>query len=201
MSRQHISVVIQAGGASSRMGQDKGLVLFRAQPLVQRVLQRVQEVGEELFVTTNRPDAYAFLGVRLVGDLIPNYGALGGLYTALKAAAGELVAVVACDMPFASASLLRLGIDWLEHSLDDAAVPRLADGNQPFHAVYRRRSCLPLIEAAIANQKRRVDAWFSTAKIHYLSGQEISRYDPAGLAFLNVNTPEELVAAEGLPEP
>jgi molybdopterin-guanine dinucleotide biosynthesis protein A len=201
MKANTISVAIQAGGASQRMGQDKGLVLFRGQPLVQRVLQRIAGLGDEVLVTTNHPDAYRFLSVPLVGDIIPGYGALGGLFTALSAAHSELVAVIACDMPFASAALLQAGAERLLNGSEDAVVPQLLDGLQPFHAVYRRATCLPLIETAIVGQKRRVDAWFHAAHMSYLGSEEIARHDQAGLAFLNVNTPEELAAAENLPEP
>lgn len=183
------------------MGQEKGLVLFRGQPLVQRVMQRLSGLGEDMLVTTNHPEGYGFLGVPLVGDLIPDYGALGGLYTALSAAKGELVAVVACDMPFVSRALLEAAASYLRSGDEDAVVPRQADGLQPFHAVYRRETCLPLIEAAIAAQKRRVDAWFGPARLRFMDSTEIAGHDPAGLAFLNVNTPEELAAAEQLPAP
>ena len=198
MSMQGLSVVVQAGGASRRMGQDKGLMLFRGQPLVQRVVQRLDGLGSEILVTTNHPEGYAFLGVPLVGDRIADYGALGGLYTALSAAAGPLVAVVACDMPFISLPLLLAAAGILLEDEFDAVVPHPEDGLQPFHAVYRREACLPLIEEAIAAQKRRVDAWFGAARLYFLRGVEISRSDPSGLAFLNVNTPEELLQAERL---
>ncbi len=101
-----LTVVIQAGGESRRMGQDKALLPFLGKPLIQRVIERVASLADELLVTTNRPEAYQFLDLPLFPDVIPGRGALGGLYTALSAASQPLVAVVACDMPFASPALL-----------------------------------------------------------------------------------------------
>jgi molybdopterin-guanine dinucleotide biosynthesis protein A len=53
-----LSLVIQAGGESRRMGQDKALMPFLGRPLIQRVAERLAPIADELIVTTNRPDAY-----------------------------------------------------------------------------------------------------------------------------------------------
>jgi molybdopterin-guanine dinucleotide biosynthesis protein A len=56
-------------------------------------------------------------------------------------------------------------------------------------------TCLPLVQAAVEKGQRRVDSWMSQADIHYLTPEEIARYDPDGLAFLNINTPDDLAEA------
>ncbi len=193
-----LTVVVQAGGESRRMGQDKGLLPFLGQPLILRILERVRSVADEVLVTTNHPEDYLFLGLPLFTDRLPGRGALGGLYTALSAASLPLVAVLACDMPFINPVLLQAQRDLLNQLQVDAVVPRLEGGSEPFHAVYRRETCLPPVEAALATDKWRADAWFDLVKIHYLSLQEIEKYDPRLLSFWNVNTPEELQAATKL---
>lgn len=198
--RPEVCVVVQAGGESKRMGQDKALVLFRGQPLVQRLVERLSPLAGELVVTTNRPADFAFLGVRLAADIYPGYGALGGLHTALSAASLPLVAVAACDMPFASAALLEAAVQIMMETGCDAVVPRSENGLEPFHAVYRRETCLPLVEAAIQAEKRRVDAWYAQARMHFISYDTVLQHDPSGRAFLNVNTPEELAEAENIYE-
>lgn len=197
---EDLCVVVQAGGESTRMGQDKALVFFRGQPLVQRVLERLSPLASELVVTTNRPDDFKFLGVHLAGDIFPGYGALGGLHTALSAASLPLVAVVACDMPFASAALIEAAFQTMNETGCDAVVPRSEHGLEPFHALYRRDACLPLVEAAIRAEKRRVDAWYAQARIRFIPYETVLQYDPSGRSFLNVNTPEELAEAEKIEE-
>lgn len=193
-----LSVVIQAGGESSRMGQDKALAVFLGQPLIVRLIDRLTPVMDELVVTTNQPQRYQFLGVRLAQDLIPGRGALGGLYTALSAASYPWVAVVACDMPFANPALLEAQRKLLVEKAVAAVIPRSPGGLEPFHALYQREACLPFIEQALAADKWRVDAWFSQVKIYFMGMDEVLQHDPGGLSFLNVNTPEELQAAEQL---
>jgi molybdopterin-guanine dinucleotide biosynthesis protein A len=160
-----LTIVVQAGGESRRMGQDKGLLPFLGQPLIQRVIARLAPLADELIVTTNHKQAYQFLGLPLVSDTFPGRGALGGLYTALSIAGNPLVAVVACDMPFVSPALLAALRDLLSNSTADLAIPYSGDGLEPFHAIYRRQTCLPAIEAALQADRWRVDAWFDQVKI------------------------------------
>jgi molybdopterin-guanine dinucleotide biosynthesis protein A len=193
-----LTVAIQAGGESRRMGQDKALLPFLGQPLIARLVERLSPVSSETLITTNHPEAYRFLGLPLFPDLIPGRGALGGLYTALSAATHPLVAVVACDMPFASPALLAAEHAALLESGADIAIPSLEDGQQPFHAVYRRSTCLPLVKAALDAGQWRVDSWFGQVCLRTFSPEEVNRLDPSGLCFWNVNTPQEWQAAERL---
>ncbi|MCU0484635.1 MAG: molybdenum cofactor guanylyltransferase [Anaerolineales bacterium] len=191
-----LTLVIQAGGESSRMGKEKGLQPFLEQPLVLRTLDRLRPLAAEIFITTNRPQAYAFLGERLQTDLLPERSALGGLYTALSCASQPYVAVVACDMPFASPALLEAAQAALLEHAADLAIPQSSGGLEPFHAVYRRDACLPHVLDALQAGKRRMDAWFSAVKMHLILPDTWQQIDPEGLAFLNVNTPAELQQAE-----
>lgn len=177
------------------MGRDKGLTPFLGVPLALRVAHRLEHLADETWVTTNHPDEYAVLGLQMVSDLAPGRGALGGLYTALSAARYPLVAVVACDMPFASPEIISAAGDILESGYD-AVVPKTARGAEPFHAVYRRETCLPAVQASIERNAWRADSWYPEVRIRFLSTEEIHRLDPHGLAFLNVNEPEELAQAE-----
>src|SRR5512141_666268 len=102
-----LSVVVQAGGESTRMGENKALKPFLGRPLIQRVVERLAPIADEVLITTNQPDQFAFLKVPLFPDQRPGRGALGGLHTAIASAHEPYVAVVACDMPFASAQLLQ----------------------------------------------------------------------------------------------
>jgi molybdopterin-guanine dinucleotide biosynthesis protein A len=189
-----LSVVIQAGGESRRMGRNKALVPFLGRPLVQRVVRRLAGLGDELIVTTNTPAELAFLGLPCYPDVIAERGALGGLCTALTQARHPLVAVVACDMPFASPELFRLCLERIEGS--DLVIPRTEHGLEPLHALYRREACLPAIHEALGGGLWRVDAWFGKVRVGVLEPTDYAALDPLGRTFLNVNTPEDLALAE-----
>ena len=191
-----LTIVVQAGGQSSRMGEDKALKTFLGRPLIQRVVDRLTSIADEIIVTTNRPDDYSFLDLRLIPDLKPGRGALGGLYTAIASATHPIVAVVACDMPFASARLIETATKLLVENEADVVIAKGEEGYEPLHAVYRRDTCLPAIESAIEDDQWKVIAWFPHVKVRVLTSDEIKVADPDGLAFWNVNTPEEFAKAE-----
>jgi molybdopterin-guanine dinucleotide biosynthesis protein A len=191
-----LSIVIQAGGQSTRMGQNKALKPFLGRPLVLRVIERLTPIADELLITTNQPDDFDFLNLPLFTDVKPGRGALGGLYTALLAAKYTSVAVIACDMPFASAPLLVAAAGLLIQEAADVVIAETSEGYEPLHAVYRRATCIPAIESAIGADQWRVISWFPKVHIRKLTTKELGRYDPDGLAFWNVNTPEEFSEAE-----
>lgn len=194
-----LTVCIQAGGQSSRMGEDKALKMFLGRPLIQRVVERLSPIADELIVTTNRLEDYSFLNLRLIPDLKPGRGALGGLYTAIASASNPFVAVVACDMPFASATFLDAATKLMVQEGADVVIARSGEeGYEPLHAVYRRETCLAAIEAAIEADQWKVIAWFPKVNLRVLTQDEIKHIDPDGLAFWNVNTPEEFTKAEQL---
>jgi molybdopterin-guanine dinucleotide biosynthesis protein A len=191
-----LSLVVQAGGQSQRMGEDKALKLFLGRPLIERVVARLRPVADELIITTNDPGALGFIDARKVADILPGVGPLGGLQTALSAAQGETVGVVACDMPFANAGLLVAAAEILELESVDVVIAESPEGFEPMHAVYRRSTCLPAIEAVIEAGQRRVISWFPAVRLRRLTSDELTQHDPDGLAFWNVNTPEEFARAE-----
>ncbi|MDD2921329.1 MAG: molybdenum cofactor guanylyltransferase [Anaerolineales bacterium] len=191
-----LTLVVQSGGLSARMGEDKALKKFLGKPLVQHVIERLASIADEIVVTTNRPDDYEFLNLRLAPDLKPNRGALGGLYTAIASATNPLVGVVACDMPFASGKLFEGAASIMDAENADVVIAKTDRGYEPFHALYRRETCLPAIESAIEADLWKVIAWFPQVRVRTLSADEIKTFDPSGLCFNNLNTPEEFAEAE-----
>jgi len=190
-----LSVVIQAGGQSRRMGFNKALVPFLGEPLIGRIVARVRPLADEILLVSNDPEAFAFLGLPVVPDKVPGVGALGGLNTALHFASNPFVAVVACDMPFVNARLLQVAYQRLVTDEADAAIPESSEGLEPFHAVYRKETCLPAVERAIARGDRRMISWLPEVRVAVIPESEVRRYDPGNLAFMNVNTPEDLALA------
>jgi molybdopterin-guanine dinucleotide biosynthesis protein A len=196
---EELTVVIQAGGESRRMGQSKATVSFCGKPLICRSLKRLGPIADELIVTSNDQASLDFLcskvtfdKLRLCSDVFDQRGALNGLYTALHCANSPYVAVVACDMIFTSAPLLAAERDALVESGADVAIPCTSHGYEPFHAVYRRETCLPIVLAALQAGETRVTSWFDKAKLYEFTSEMAIEIDPRGGFFSNVNTLEEL---------
>ena len=154
---------------------------------------RLRPLADDVVVTTNAPDDYAFLGVRLASDPVPGAGALPGLATALEAARGERVLVVACDMPFASASLMAHMLALAEEA--DVVIPRRLGEFEPLLAVYRR-ACLAAIRASLQAGQSRMISFFPSVRLRAVETEEWEALDPSGRSFFNVNTPDDLRQAE-----
>ncbi len=203
--RPRLTVAIQAGGESRRMGRSKATVPFLGRPLLERIVLRVAPVADELLVTTNEPQNLGFIHkldlpcpVRFEPDLCKERGALQGIYTALTAAAHPLVALVACDMVFASPALAYAQAQVAQREGADAVVPCNGNGYEPFHGLYRVKTCLPAVKVALSRGKTRAKDFLDDVCLRDFTRDEVKEAVPYGGCFLNVNTPEELAHAEGL---
>lgn len=202
-ARPKLTVAIQAGGESRRMGRSKATVAFLGRPLIERIVERVAPVADEIVITTNEAENLAFLDelnldceLRLVPDVYEERGALRGLYSALSAASNPCVAVVACDMVFASASLIAHEAVALQMRRADAIVPCNKFGFEPFHALYRVDACLPAIADAIEQGKVRARDFYEQVNLSRFEREDMEKAVPGGGCFANVNTPEELARME-----
>ena len=205
--RPRVTVVIQAGGESRRMGRSKATVPFLGRPLICRLIERLSPVADDLVITTNEPDNLTFLhrefphlNIQLVCDNFDSRGALPGLHTALQAARNPYVAVVACDMVFASASLVVAEALAMNETGADVVVPVNKHGFEPFHAMYRRMNCLPAVRRALNRGEKRAQAFFSddAVRVHEFPQSKVLEAEPMGGCFINANTPEELHALEDM---
>ena len=190
-----LSIVLQAGGRSSRMGQDKALLPFMGTTMLDYILEQVKGLGEETLIITNQPQNYGDFAYPLFSDVISNVGALGGLYSAIYHAQHEYVLVLGCDMPFINRGFLDY---MLELALDfDVVIPRMEPNGfaEPFRAIYKQ-SCLEPVKVAIDSGQRRVISFFDAVNVRYIEGDEIERFDPEYRSFFNVNTPEDFARAE-----
>ncbi len=191
-----VTVAILAGGRSSRMGTDKSFVRVLGRPLIEDVLAQLAGVGSETLIVTNQTDDYRYLGVPLFADVLPDKGALGGLYTALHSATRPHVLCVACDMPFVVRPLLSHLLSLTAEG--EAIVPRLGGEAEPFRAVYQRAACLGPIRTALDAGRMRVISFFPEVRVRWVDEAEIDRHDPRHLSFFNVNTPADLEEARRL---
>jgi len=194
----NITLAIQAGGLSSRMGQNKALLPFGGMPLIAYIANRGKVLTDDLLVTTNQEEAFDFLHLPLYPDRFAFRGALVGMHTALSAARRPIVAVIGCDMPFFSPSLLAFQSEQFKDHEIDAVIPRSKAGLEPLHGVYRREPCLKAIAAALENNIHSLMGWLKLLKLMEISEEQVRPFDPDFRAFINLNTPEEYQQAEAL---
>jgi len=176
-----ITGVIMAGGKSSRMGSDKGLLLFKGKMLVQYGIDLLTPFCSELLISTNNSD-YLQFGLPLIADEIPYCGPMGGIYSSLKASKTEYILVVACDMPFVSATTINLLLENIRGF--DCVVPMVKDKLEPLCGVYSK-SLIKVIEDQIQMKELALSNMIlnSNYRIIYITNEVND--------FMNLNTPED----------
>ena len=191
-----VVAVIQAGGKSTRMGgEPKALLDVGGRRIIERIVDVLAPVLGAPLVVTNTPDVYAFLGLRMVPDVHPDAGSLGGIYSGLAAAEGDAAFTVACDMPFLHPDLVRLVVDRAGDG--DVVIPRVGDQLETMHACYAR-TCLPFIEERITARRLKIVGFFEKVRVIEISEDAVRAHRDPEVAFMNVNTPEELARARVL---
>lgn len=181
--------IVLAGGKSSRFGRNKAFIQVDGEPIIERILKVFEQLFDSSLVVTNTPLEYQYLDVEIVTDIIPGMGALGGIYTGLLSISASHAFVVACDMPFLNPDLIRFIIR--QSGNFDVVVPKTPSGYENLHALYSV-SCIPTIERFLSREERQIYSFFPMVRIKELLPEDIKPYDPEGLSFVNINTPEDI---------
>ncbi len=179
---------IVAGGRATRFdGVNKGTLTIGSTAIVDRLLDSLRDVAQDVFVVGRDDPAWRSRGLRVIADEMPGSGPLGGIYTALLHSPSDRTLIVACDMPFVPAALLKRLAD-----VDDAdvVIPRHARGYEPLCAIYSR-ACTDDIRGRLArgmNEASRLPAGVRVAELDV----------DDDLMFVNVNTPHDYERAREL---
>jgi molybdopterin-guanine dinucleotide biosynthesis protein A len=188
--------VIQAGGKSTRMGgAPKALAEVGGRTVIERVIAALAPVLDDLLIVTNTPERYAFLGLPMVPDAFPDGGSLGGIYSGLRAARGDGAFTVACDMPFLHPGVVRLVVERAAEA--DVVIPRTGGQLETMHAAYGK-ACLPHMEQRLLAGQLRIVGFFDRVRVLEIAEDAVAPIRAPALAFMNVNTPEELARAREL---
>jgi molybdopterin-guanine dinucleotide biosynthesis protein A len=163
--------------------------------VIDRVADALGDAADELLLIANDPAASSWLpNVPMAGDLRMNCGSLGGIHAAIVRA-GQPVLVVAWDMPFVPAALLRKLRD--AGARADAVLPESGSrrGLEPLCAYYST-ACVPAIERRLDVNDMRVISFFEDVRVERLPEHEVRRFGDPTVLFMNVNTPDDLALAE-----
>ena len=190
---------ILAGGSASRMGGvPKGLLSVGGTRILDRLVAAfVEALGSSPLLVANAPDAGTWRDdLRIVPDRIPGGGTLAGLHTAVLEAPAPVVAV-AWDMPFVPASLIAALARGLVTA--DVVIPA-SDGRrgvEPLCAGYGPATA-PAMAAALERGDLRAIAFHEAVRVHVVPAAELRAFGDPARMFFNVNTPEDLVRANGM---
>jgi molybdopterin-guanine dinucleotide biosynthesis protein A len=183
---------ILAGGKSSRMGVDKGLILLNDKPMIQYVIEQLKPLCRNIYIVTNNSE-YKRLGFECIEDEIKNVGPAGGIFSALKHTNTPYNFIVSCDMPFVHTR----GIEFIMlHSLDhEITIPVFQNHLQPMCGVYNK-NILDKWQTLILKNERKLQSLLKLFMLKQLVVDDNILFDAK--FFKNINTPAELKDAENI---
>ena len=189
------AAVILTGGKSSRMGRPKALLPFDGEPLIAHTVRTLRHLFSDIVVVAAPEQELPPLPVTLVRDEVAYQGPVEGILYGLRAAHAEIAFVTSCDAPFLNLDLIAFFVAQLTDY--DVVVPYWQERLQPLHAVYRR-SVAPLLQEQLERGELRPIFLYKKVRTREVSPEEIRRFDPEGLSFRNLNSPEDYQAALAL---
>jgi molybdenum cofactor guanylyltransferase len=202
-SEKPVAAYVLAGGGSTRFGRDKALVEFAGKPMLARMIELMRGLASEVSVVA-APGKYAGFGAKIVEDLWPGEGPLGGIVTALLHTQGirpacEWNVIVSCDMPF-------LTVDWMRYlgtrateSAAQVVLPHSTHGPEPLCACYRT-SAAQTLGSVFEGGMRRVTFALKQVSAEVLDERDWKRFDSAGRLFWNMNTAADYEEARRIVE-
>ncbi len=183
--RSDITGAILAGGKSSRMGWDKGLLDLDGMPFIEHIARTLQQVFARVMIVSDNGEGYRFLGLPIHADIYKNCGPLAGVHSGLTHSTTDSVFIVSCDLPVLTPAIVRYVVDLKKH--DDVTLLSTENNLQPLCGLYKRH-CLPVIEQHLKHGQYSVLRCLQEMHTVILSSS-LATASSSHLPLMNVNTP------------
>jgi len=183
---KNITVILLAGGQSSRMGKDKGLIEFNGKPLIEHITEKVRLITDSVFIITNQP-GYDRFGFPCFPDIKKDCGPIGGIFTGLHHSSTLKNLVLSCDTPFIPHHLIKHLVE--QSGVEDALVPRYDEKTEPLCGVYDR-NCKETLKMLIDERELKLQNALEKLNTRFLDLHRFDDFDKRW--FANINTPDEL---------
>ena len=182
--KNNITGIILAGGKSSRMGTEKGLIIYKNKPFVEHIIEAMSPLVDNIIIISNNK-AYESFGFKCYEDLIKNTGPLAGIYTGLRYSKTDNNLIVSCDIPLIKTAVLQKLID---QKNDTSEVIQLQSQgkNMPLIALYKKSCEVIFMEELYQNQKKVQKALKKCNVKTVLIDGSLEKVTA------NINTPEDL---------
>ena len=191
-----MTAIVLAGGKATRMGgRNKAFLKVDGKPIIENLLDKFKGLFGDILIVANDPAPFNQLPItnyqntKIVSDIIPEKGPLGGIYTGLMTSRAKFNFVIACDMPFIDIGLIRYMYERADEY--DVVVPKVDDRYEPLFAIYSKK-CAQHIKRLIDEGILRVRDFFPKVKVREILREEIACFIVPEKIFINLNKPEDV---------
>lgn len=184
IEKNNITGIILAGGKSSRMDTDKGLLLFNDKPFVQQSIDALSPLVSEIIIVSDHTD-YDRFGFKRIKDEVKDAGPVSGIYSGLKASTTTFNLVLSCDIPLITTKILR---KLIEHADAKSEIIQIESNGKtmPLIALYKR-DVKDKFQKLLQQDERRLRVAVQSCIV-----KNVVLEDDLNRATTNVNTKEEL---------
>ena len=191
-SKEKINGYIIAGGKSSRMGSDKGLLFLNNKPIILHVIENIMHSVNEIVIVSNNKE-YQKFGLPVIPDLLKDSGPAIGIHSAMSHSRSNRNFIVSCDMPFINQHAVNFII---ESSLStQITLPGRMNKIEPLFGVYST-DCLPKWNDLIQQGNVKLQDMILNFTLNIIQIDKLMEFNKN--TFFNINSPSDLILAQGL---
>jgi len=187
-TQRQISCIILAGGKNARMGREKAYLRIGERTIIEEQSDTLGRIFDEIIIVANSQNYFKNIDAKVVTDIIPDSGPLGGLYSGLAVSSNIHSFLIACDMPFINLELIDYMIKQIGEN--DIVIPLSSKGIETLFAVYSL-NCLETIRRQIEFRNLKLLDILNFFKVRYISQEEVEKFDPKEFSFFNVNSQKD----------
>lgn len=184
-----LNAFILAGGKSSRMGVDKGLVHLDGKPMIQYIIDTLESLKLPIQIVSNNSE-YKNFGYPVFEDLIKDKGPIGGIYTVLSVSDSEVNLILSCDTPFVNTDLIERLI--AQSKNQNVTISEFEGRRHPLIGIYSK-SGIKMLESQIEKDELKLSIANELLNVKVVPMDDLNGI--LAHAFDNINTQEELKEA------
>ncbi|MCX7797811.1 MAG: molybdenum cofactor guanylyltransferase [Melioribacter sp.] len=184
-----ITGVILAGGKSLRMGMNKSFLKFNGVTIIERIVNLMKYIFEEVIIISNTPHEYLFLGVPVYEDIFKDKGPLAGIHSGLFYARNEKIFVISCDVPLMTEQMINYIVNFQTDK--PIKICRASGYLQPLVGIYSK-SLINSIEKVLTQNllhDKSLHSFLDNIEAEIINPENLDFYKDE--FFFNINSPED----------
>jgi len=184
---EDINVYILAGGKSSRMGSEKGLVLFNGKPFIEHIIDVLRKMNLPIHIVSNT-HLYDSFDYTVYSDIIKDKGPLCGIHTALMNSDKKYNLILSCDIPFVNEDVIKYLVNKII-GVEDCIAPIHEGCSEPLCAIYSK-DCVNILKNLLDANQLSIRTALNNINTQFIdvSNQDFYRKN----LFMNINSKKEL---------
>ncbi len=189
------TVVILAGGASSRMGRDKAKLPYGDKTLLEYMISIYSKSFDRIILSVDRLNRFDFPNAEQVVDEYSSVGPMAGIYSVFTKTDATEFFLTATDIPFGDPELARKIMEFGE-GYSACVLKRNSGYYEPLFAMYNKE-CMDEVKYCLENGEYSFKGLFKRIALRTLNENELAPFSPKPFEeiFINTNSPKEYYKA------